>query len=117
MAVCPQCLTGCAIRLAGTMPEPFGNPVDIRIEGCQTKIKGLSQKLPEAELALLKAWVDSGAPWPSERVLDLYETTTDVRAGRDWWSLQPVERPVAPRLAKQPIDAVILAKLKRISAI
>ena len=54
------------------------------------KIKGLSQKLPEAEIALLKAWINSGAPWPSERVLDLYETTTDVRAGRDWWSLQPL---------------------------
>ena len=77
------------------------------------KIKGLSQKLPEAEIALLKAWVDSGTPWPSERVLDLYETTTDVRAGRDWWSLQPVERPAVPSLAKQPIDAFILAKLKR----
>ena len=77
------------------------------------KIKGLSQKLPEAEIALLKAWVDSGAPWPSQRVLDLYETTTDVRAGRDWWSLQPIERPAVPRLAKHPIDAFILAKLKR----
>ena len=77
------------------------------------KIKGLSQKLPDSEIALLKAWVDSGAAWPGERVLDLYETTTDVRAGRDWWSLQPVERPAVPRLAKQPIDAFILAKLKR----
>ena len=77
------------------------------------KIKGLSQKLPDSEISLLKAWVDSGAAWPGGRVLDLYETTTDVRAGRDWWSLQPVERPVVPRLAKQPIDAFILAKLKR----
>ena len=77
------------------------------------KIKGLSQKLPEAEIAMLKSRVDSGTPWPSERVLDLYETTTDVRAGRDWWSLQPVERPAVPSLAKQPIDAFIQAKLKR----
>ena len=77
------------------------------------KIKGLSQKLPDSEIALLKAWVDSGAAWPGGRVLDLYETTTDVRAGRDWWSLQPIERPAVPRLAKHPIDAFILAKLKR----
>ena len=77
------------------------------------KIKGLSQKLPDSEISLLKAWVDSGAAWPGGRVLDLYETTTDVRAGRDWWSLQPVERPAVPRLAKHPIDAFILAKLSQ----
>ena len=48
------------------------------------KLKGQSQKLPDSEIALLKAWVNSDATWPSGRVLDLYETTTDVRAGRDW---------------------------------
>ena len=77
------------------------------------KIKGRSQRLPEAEIALFMAWISAGATWPSGRVIDLYETTTDVRAGRDWWSLQPVERPSVPRLSKHPIDAFILAKLKR----
>ena len=56
------------------------------------KQKGLSQKLPDDETRLLAAWVESGAAWPSDRVLDLYEATSDVRAGRDWWSLQPVKR-------------------------
>ena len=52
------------------------------------KLKGLSQKLPDNEIRLLTAWVEAGAAWPSGRVLDLYEATSDVRAGRDWWSLQ-----------------------------
>ena len=37
------------------------------------KIKGLSQKLPDSEIALLMAWIGSGAAWPGGRVLDLYE--------------------------------------------
>ncbi|MDP7049152.1 MAG: DUF1549 and DUF1553 domain-containing protein [Verrucomicrobiota bacterium] len=73
--------------------------------------KGQQQKLPEAEIVLLKRWVNAGAPWPNGRVLDPYESTTDVRGGRDWWSLQPVVRPAVPRLAKHPVDAFIAAKL------
>ena len=76
------------------------------------KLKGLSQKLPDNEIRLLTAWVEAGAAWPSGRVLDLYEATSDVRAGRDWWSLQPINRPAVPRLAKHPIDAFVRAKLK-----
>ena len=74
--------------------------------------KGLSQKLSDDEIRLLEKWVESGAAWPSDRVLDLYEATSDVRAGRDWWSLQPVKRPAVPRLASHPVDAFIQVKLK-----
>ncbi|MBL7647363.1 MAG: PSD1 domain-containing protein [Candidatus Hydrogenedentes bacterium] len=80
--------------------------------------KGLSRKLPEAEIALLREWIQSGAPWPEGRKLDLYEATTEVRGGRDWWSFQPI-KPVAPpnvthpELASNPIDAFILAGLEK----
>ena len=73
--------------------------------------KGQKQKLSDAEITLLKRWVNAGAAWPSGRVLDPYERTTDVRGGRDWWSLQPVVRPTVPQLGKHPVDAFILAKL------
>ena len=56
----------------------------------------------------LEEWVESGAAWPSDRVLDLYEATSDVRAGRDWWSLQPVKRPAVP-LTGHPVDAFVRA--------
>jgi len=79
--------------------------------------QGLPQPLPTAEIALLERWVAAGADWPKERTLDLIERTTDVRAGRDWWSLQPVSRPTIPKLKSLPqptgaIDAFILAKLE-----
>ena len=37
---------------------------------------------------------------------------TATRAGRDWWSLQPVVRTALPKPDVNPIDAFILAKLE-----
>ena len=82
--------------------------------------QGRSQKLTESEIELFRHWLDDGMKWPKARVLDYFEHTSDVRAGRDWWSLQPVVRPSVPFLAgasqpDNPIDAFIgsvLAKHK-----
>ena len=79
--------------------------------------QGKPQSLPAEEIELLTQWITSGASWPEERVLDLYEATSDLRAGRDWWSLQPVVTPGVPtpkevaRVAN-PIDAFVLARLE-----
>ncbi len=77
---------------------------------------GKKQPLPEAEVQMLRDWVRAGAPWPSARVLDRFERTTDVRAGRDWWSLQPIRRPAVPAdsanfQSQNPIDSFISARL------
>ena len=42
-------------------------------------------KLPEAEIALIAAWVNAGAPW------DAATQVERKRAGKDWWSLQPLK--------------------------
>ena len=52
------------------------------------------------------------APRQEEQILDEYKSTTDMRAGRDWWSLQPVVRTALPKPDVNPIDAFILAKLE-----
>jgi len=79
--------------------------------------QGKPQPLPPAEIDVLRRWINAGAPWPDGRQLDLFEQTTDVRGGRDWWSLEPVERPDLPDVAQRdfvanPIDAFILARLE-----
>ncbi len=80
--------------------------------------KGNSGKLPAGEITLLERWINAGAVWPEGRQLDWFERTTDLRGGRDWWSLQPIEQPGVPRLTKReqpqhPIDAFIHARLER----
>ena len=73
---------------------------------------GQSQALPADEQAALAAWVAAGAVWPEGRVLDLYEKTSDVRAGRDWWSLQPLAESAVPAgTAAHPIDRFLEARL------
>ena len=78
--------------------------------------QGRSQKLPDAEISLIRRWLTSSANWPDGRKLDFFERTSDVRAGRDWWSLQPVVRPDVPKLTDSPqpdnpIDAFVRARL------
>ncbi|MBL8815410.1 MAG: PSD1 domain-containing protein [Planctomyces sp.] len=80
-------------------------------------LRGVSQKLSPEEAQVLQSWIEAGAPWPKGRVLDLYEATTDVRGGRDWWSFQPIARPEVPSVrhpsgSQNPIDAFIYSQLK-----
>lgn len=79
--------------------------------------RGQSQKLPDEEIKALKLWIEEGAQWPADRKLDLFERSSDVRAGRDWWSLQPIVKSEVPTLAKfeqpeNPIDAFVLVSLE-----
>jgi len=77
--------------------------------------------LPDAEKRILAAWIDAGAPWQGG-ALDPFSTTTETRAGRDFWSLTPLEDPQPPPLPReasgQPwgrnsIDAFVHAGLDR----
>ena len=84
-------------KIAGEMPEmPKG-----------------ARPLDAADVAAIRHWIDSGAPWPAE--LKLRDRSI---ADTDWWSLRPIVRPSVPKLeskhstfVRTPIDAFILAKL------
>lgn len=69
------------------------------------------------EKAILKGWIADGAKWGTDPI-DPFAVTTKTRAGRDWWSLQPIKRPVVPlpsspnlRQQPNPIDILIGQKL------
>ena len=53
-----------------------------------------SRRCPTSEKAVLRMWLAGGAGWGTDPI-DPFQVTTTRRAGRDWWSLQPVE-PAAP---------------------
>jgi hypothetical protein len=75
-----------------------------------------SSPLDESEKAILRAWLATGAGWGTDPI-DTFQTTTARRAGRDWWSLQPLTRhaplPVRDRdWVRTPIDRFILKALE-----
>lgn len=46
--------------------------------------------LDAREKKILSGWIEQGAKWGTSP-LDAFAFTTDSRAGRDWWSLQPIK--------------------------
>ena len=73
------------------------------------KKQGKNQQLSPEEQSALRAWIEAGTPWPKERHLDRFETTSATRGGRDWWSLRPIQKPEVSDA--NPIDALIRRKL------
>lgn len=67
--------------------------------------------LNAGQIAILERWVQMGAPWSDEIVVD-----DRLQRQRNHWAFQPVSKPVPPVVARQawcqtPIDAFVLAKL------
>ena len=72
--------------------------------------------LADGEKEVLRTWIASGAGWGTDPI-DAFQTTTARRAGRDWWSLQPLKRHAPPSVRKgdwvrTPIDRFILKELE-----
>jgi mono/diheme cytochrome c family protein len=66
-------------------------------------------RLTADQVAMLRAWVDAGAPWPDD--------AKPAQLTSDLWSLQPVKEPVLPAVkngvwARNPVDLFVLAKLE-----
>jgi mono/diheme cytochrome c family protein len=60
------------------------------------------EPLTPDQLALLRAWINQGAPWPEKEA---------EKSGEAHWAFAPVTRPSPPRTAAHPIDAFIRARL------
>ncbi len=76
-------------------------------------------KLPDAELAVLRTWVERGAPWPGGDVAVAEPATKKgySRAQKEFWSFRPVAKPPLPAVrnaawVRSPVDRFILAKLE-----
>ena len=73
--------------------------------------------LSVAEKKLLRQWIVVGVPWGATSV-DPWRTTSESRAGYDWWALQSLEVPGPTRKPggswrRNGIDDFILEKLQR----
>lgn len=76
-------------------------------------------KLPEAEIAVLTAWVTQGAFWPENDPAS--GSGAHARdAHESHWAFQPIAAPIPPQLASServqtPIDRFLLARLEAVS--
>jgi len=98
--------------------DPAKSNLLVRIRAGEMPPEGKGTPTKPEEVAALEAWVAGGAAWPEARVLSPFEFTTDVRAGRDWWSLVPPQRVTIPPIAdaasiRTPIDALVAARLEK----
>lgn len=73
----------------------------------------LGNPLPAGEKALLRSWLEAGAPWSRPLV-----TSARPRADKSWWSLQPLRPAEPPQLegipaawSKAPIDRFLFAAM------
>ena len=65
-------------------------------------------RLTDAEIAVLTAWVDRGAPWPAERE----ESAGPAADPLDHWAFRPVRVPEVPDVpGPTPVDRFLNAKL------
>lgn len=53
--------------------------------------------LDDEDKLLIKRWIEQGAKWGTNPI-DRYAYSTKTRAGRDWWSLQPLKNVTPPSI-------------------
>lgn len=79
------------------------------IEGRNPKLRmpRKGDPLSDDEIAVIKAWIDAGAPWPDSASVKLEKKT-------DHWAFRPPVRPPVPgRPGMNPVDAFIQDRLAR----
>ncbi|MBV6501110.1 MAG: hypothetical protein CJBNEKGG_03606 [Prosthecobacter sp.] len=79
------------------------------IEGRNPKLRmpRKGDPLSDDEIAVIKAWIDAGAPWPESASVKLEKKT-------DHWAFRPpVKPPVPGRPGMNPVDAFIQDRLAR----
>ena len=73
-------------------------------------------RLSDAEIAVIKAWIDGGALWDITAPLSAAAPATEhkfTEQQKNYWAFQRVAKPAVPALgAGNPIDAFVLSKLK-----
>ncbi|MGH9842686.1 MAG: DUF1553 domain-containing protein [Blastocatellia bacterium] len=92
------------------------------IDGDEKPRMPLGDQLNDPDAEAIKAWIDKGAPWPSEMKFSALTQTrapekqiTDAQ--RNYWAFRKPVKPVIPSVKnpawiRNPIDAFVLAKLE-----
>jgi hypothetical protein len=99
---------------SGAVVEPGKATASLLYQYVRDKKMPPKKALAAAEVDLLRRWLDAGARWEGPALT--VPRQASGRAGKEWWSLQPIKRPTPPRVSRpawirNPIDAFIMAAL------
>ncbi|MFT5292291.1 MAG: mono/diheme cytochrome c family protein [Planctomycetota bacterium] len=90
--------------------QPEASPLIEAVSGPKPDMPERGEPLSASEIAILRTWIEAGAPWP-EGVTLVANEDADT-----WWSLQPLLRPEVPVLdsawVTNEVDAFVLAELQ-----
>ena len=91
----------------------------IRHEDEDLKMPKKADKLPDAAIAKIAAWIDLGAPYGKPLVEGkvVRDSSKVTDEDRKWWSFQPLAKPQPPGVKNEawcrtPVDRFVLAKLE-----
>lgn len=70
--------------------------------------------LSKEEKKILKDWIAAGAKWGRDPI-DPFRYSSASRAGYDWWSLQPLQKPAVPKIegGNNEIDRFVCERLRK----
>lgn len=77
-----------------------------QVSGPEPEMPKKAEPLSAAEVAVLRAWVEAGVPWPTGRVLK-----DNPRRNLEWWSLKEITSRSPDPSCGNPVDFFIEAKL------
>jgi mono/diheme cytochrome c family protein len=101
-------LTGGSSGPAVERGDPEASLLIAAISGEQPTMPAEGDPLSPNEVDAIVQWIAADLPWPDGR-----ELTARASYDRNWWSLQPLQRPAVPQAESQwvrtPIDALIAA--------
>jgi len=82
-----------------------------RLTGQEQPRMPFGGRLGDAEIALVKKWIDSGAAWEGSLETKSSAAVTFTPGQRKYWAFQPVVKTAIPSGRRNPIDAFLQAKL------
>lgn len=87
-----------------------------RLSAGEMPPEGIDARPTQNELRDFGAWLKAGASWTSDRTLSEFDYSTEYRAGRDWWSFQPLTSGPTPldttRWSTHRLDTWVAKRLR-----
>jgi hypothetical protein len=92
--------------------DAAGSRLYRHITGQEKPQMPMGGRLTDAEIAIIKNWIDSGAPWDATEAVPMKHDFTGQQ--RRFWAFQKVTKPAVPKVAglRNPIDAFVVSKLQ-----